>query len=105
MMATAMITGTGAAEHRFMAAVATRSSGACWILIQRQQAEIGHVGQQVKDDHQAGARRASERGMLRLGSFTSPAVNVMLFQASEEKSEPTWATQKAINNPNPPAAA
>jgi hypothetical protein len=43
---------------------------------------------------------ASARGMLRRGSFTSPAVNVMLFQASAEKSEPTCATHSAISMPN-----
>ncbi len=49
---------------------------------------------------------ASESGMLRRGSFTSPAVKVMLFQASEEKSEPTWATQNATSRPKaPPVAA
>src|SRR5438445_13099650 len=48
---------------------------------------------------------ASERGILRFGSFTSPAVKVILFQASEEKSEPTCATQKAMNKPNAPPAA
>src|SRR6266404_2520998 len=49
---------------------------------------------------------ARESGTLRRGFFTSPAVKVMLFQASDEKSEPTWATQKAMNNPNaPPVAA
>ena len=42
----------------------------------------------------------SESGMFRRGSRTSPAVNVMLFQASAEKSEPTWATQTAINIPS-----
>ena len=31
---------------------------------------------------------ASDSGMLRRGSFTSPAVKVMLFQASAENSEP-----------------
>ena len=36
--------------------------------------------------------RASESGRLRLGLRTSPAVKVTLFQASEEKSEPTMAT-------------
>src|SRR6516162_5091744 len=29
----------------------------------------------------------------------------MLFQASAEKSDPTWATQKATNSPNTPALA
>ena len=42
---------------------------------------------------------ASDSGMLRRGSFTSPAVNVMLFQASAEKSEPVWATHRATNSP------
>src|ERR1035437_2386777 len=36
--------------------------------------------------------RASERGKLRLGLRTSPAVKVTLFQESEEKREPTMAT-------------
>src|SRR6478672_8451284 len=43
---------------------------------------------------------ARDKGMLRRGSFTSPAVNVMLFQASAENSEPVCATQMATNNPN-----
>src|SRR6202030_3436176 len=48
---------------------------------------------------------ARETGMSRLGFFTSPAVNVMLFQASAEKSDPTCETPKAINKPNAPDAA
>ncbi len=48
---------------------------------------------------------ASESGTLRRGFFTSPAVKVMLFQASAENSEPTWATPKAISRPKAPAAA
>src|SRR5882757_5471505 len=36
--------------------------------------------------------RASDSGRLRLGLRTSPAVNVTLFQASEENSDPTIAT-------------
>ena len=43
---------------------------------------------------------ASDSGMFRRGSFTSPAVNVMLFQASAEKSDPVCATQIATNRPN-----
>ena len=43
---------------------------------------------------------ASDSGMLRRGSFTSPAVNVMLFQASAEKSDPVCDTQIATNRPN-----
>jgi len=38
---------------------------------------------------------ASDKGEYsRLGSFTSPAVKVMLFQASEENSEPTCGNTK-----------
>src|SRR5207253_2849920 len=48
---------------------------------------------------------ASESGLLRRGSCTSPAVNVILFQASAENKEPTCATQKAINRPRAPVAA
>src|SRR5207253_9137688 len=48
---------------------------------------------------------ASESGILRRGSFTSPAVKVILFQASAENKEPTCATQKAINRPRAPVAA
>jgi hypothetical protein len=47
---------------------------------------------------------ANASGILRFGSFTSPAVNVMLFQASAEKSEPVWATQIPTNKPNAVAA-
>ena len=39
--------------------------------------------------------------MLRRGFFTSPAVNVMLFQASAEKSDPVCATHIAIRSPKP----
>ena len=47
---------------------------------------------------------ASDKGMFRLGSLTSPAVNVMLFQASAENSEPVWATQIPTNKPKADAA-
>src|SRR4051794_30714678 len=43
--------------------------------------------------------------MLRFGFLTSPAVKVMLFQASEENSDPTWETQKAMNRPKAPMVA
>ena len=49
--------------------------------------------------------KTSDNGMFRRGSRTSPAVNVMLFHASEENSEPTWPTQTAINIPSAPPAA
>ncbi len=38
--------------------------------------------------------RISESGIFRRGFLTSPAVNVMLFQASEENSEPTCTTAR-----------
>src|SRR5438067_2290508 len=43
---------------------------------------------------------ASESGMLRRGSRTSPAVKVMLFQASAEKSDPVCDTQTATKRQN-----
>src|SRR4028119_1368483 len=49
--------------------------------------------------------KASDKGIFFCGSLTSPAVKVMLFQASDEKSEPTCATQKAIKSPYKPFAA
>jgi hypothetical protein len=42
---------------------------------------------------------ASDSGMLRRGSLTSPAVNVMLFHASAENSEPVCETHTATNRP------
>src|SRR6202049_4101359 len=42
---------------------------------------------------------ASDSGRLRLGFFTSPAVNVTLFQASAENSEPTCATARIVSVP------
>src|SRR5579862_7198883 len=47
---------------------------------------------------------ASDSGTFRLGFFTSPAVNVMLFQASAENNDPVCATQIAANSPNAVAA-
>jgi len=35
-----------------------------------------------------------DSGILRFGFFTSPAVNVMLFHASAEKSDPTCTTAR-----------
>src|SRR5271157_4607075 len=48
---------------------------------------------------------AMDRATSRLGFFTSAAVNPMLFQASAEKSEPTWATASARSSPYQPPAA
>ena len=49
--------------------------------------------------------KASDSGTFRRGSLTSPAVNVTLFHASDENSEPTCATQTAINIPIAPPVA
>src|SRR5207249_4988939 len=43
---------------------------------------------------------ASDNGMFRFGFLTSPAVKVMLFQASAENREFVCATQIPTNNPN-----
>ena len=42
---------------------------------------------------------ASESGRLRCGFFTSPAVKVTLFQASEENSDPTCETARMVSIP------
>ena len=42
---------------------------------------------------------ASDKGKLRCGFFTSPAVNVTLFQASAENSDPTCATARIVSVP------
>ena len=42
---------------------------------------------------------ASESGRLRWGFFTSPAVKVTLFQASEENSDPTCETARIVSTP------
>ena len=47
---------------------------------------------------------ASESGTLRRGFMTSPAVNVILFQASAEKSELVCATQMPTKSPKAVAA-
>src|SRR5271155_765636 len=47
---------------------------------------------------------ASESGIFRRGFFTSPAVNVMLFQASAANSDPTCETHNATKSPYPVAA-
>ena len=49
--------------------------------------------------------KAIESATSRFGFFTSAAVKPMLFQASAENNEPTWATPYATNNPNAPLAA
>src|ERR1700683_3227358 len=45
--------------------------------------------------------RASDNGTLRAGLRTSPAVKVMLFQASAANSEPICEVQSAIKMPSP----
>src|SRR4051812_5352319 len=45
---------------------------------------------------------ANDKGKFRLGFFTSPAVNVTLFHASDENSDPTCATATTTITPNSP---
>src|SRR5437879_4872057 len=49
-------------------------------------------------------QKASESGTLRRGLTTSPAVKVILFHASAEKSELVCATQMPTKRPNAVAA-
>src|SRR5471032_3688217 len=42
---------------------------------------------------------ANDKGTLRAGLRTSPAVKVMLFQASAANSEPIWAVHSPIRMP------
>ena len=69
------------------------------MAVERQRHEVGDVGEQVQADDED-VPSASESGMFRRGSFTSPAVKVMLFQASAENSDPVCDTQTATNSPN-----
>src|ERR1700741_5285976 len=48
---------------------------------------------------------AIDNATILLGFFTAAGGKPMLFQASAENSEPTWATPKATNKPKAPEAA
>src|SRR5438128_3508124 len=87
-----------------MAAVATRSSGACLIWSKGNSARYARFARRYRAVTNP-VPIARESGTVRRGFFTSPAVKVTLFQASEENKDPTWATQKAMNKPNAPPAA
>ena len=57
-----------------------------------------------RQNDQRRAEAKSDSGRLRRGCRTSPAVKVMLFQASDEKSDPVCATHIATNKPKAVAA-
>src|SRR5207247_1073759 len=71
--------------------------------IPRQCGQVCDIGEKIKGDDENRAERERQR-MFRRGSFTSPAVKVMLFQASAEKSELVCATQMPTNRPKAVAA-
>src|SRR5437868_2386918 len=87
-----------------IAAVATRSSGACWIWFNGNMHRYARLARMYKTVTST-VPGANASGKLRRGFFTSPAMKVTLFHASDEKSDPTWATQNAMNNPKAPSAA
>ena len=102
MMATAMSPTAAPGKMASSSTWRRDPTGACW-MASRGASPVRHVGEQVEgnDDH---VPKARESGMLRCGSFTSPAVKVMLFHASAEKSEPVCATHSATKMPNAVAA-
>ena len=72
---------------------------------QRQHHQVGDVRQQIERRSRAVHPSASASGMLRLGSRTSPAMNVMSCQESAENSEPDCATHSATISPKTLPAA
>ena len=79
--------------------MATRSLGACWIAANGSVDQISDVGEQIETDHEDRCRARATAEYCGADSCTSPAVNVMLFQASAEKSEPVCATQMRDEEP------
>src|SRR5439155_18999924 len=104
MIATAIIPAPAPPNITSIDAVPTRSSGACWILSNGSTQRYATLASRYNVMTNPVPNK-SESGMFRRGSRTSPAVNVMLFQASAENSEPTCPTQIAINNPSAPPIA
>ncbi len=84
--------------------MATRSEGACWTASKGSVTRYATFASRY-NPMTIIVPSASDSGILRRGSFTSPAVNVMLFHASAENSDPVWATQMATNRPNVVTAA
>src|SRR5581483_9227208 len=104
MIATAMMPAPAPPNITCIAAVPTRSSGAYWILASGNTQRYATFASRYKPITSPVPNK-SESGIFRRGSRTSPAVNVMLFQASAENSEPTCPTQIAITIPSAPAVA
>src|SRR4029453_4869268 len=92
MMATAMMVVPKPGKTTFSVAVATRSPGACWMASNGSVTRWATVPR-TKRPMTMPVPSARDSGMWRRGSLTSPAVNVMLFQASAENSEPVCDTQ------------
>ena len=93
MMPIAMIVAPPPGRSTSSVAVATRSAGACWICVEAAASPDTRRWRAGRGRSRSKVPSASDSGMLRRGSFTSPAVNVMLFQASAEKSDPVCETQ------------
>ena len=73
-------------------ALATRSSGVVWILSNGSTARYATLANKYRLIT-IPVPKASESGTFRRGSRTSPAVNVILFHASAENSDPVCATR------------
>src|SRR5262245_65434365 len=104
MIATAMMPAPAPPNITSIAAVPTRSSGACWILSNGNTQRYATFASRYKLITSPVPSK-SESGIFRRGSRTSPDVNVMLFQASAENNEPTCPTQIAISIPRTLAVA
>src|SRR5204862_1870309 len=84
-------------------AVATRSDGACCTAANGSVTRYAMLASRYRP-MTIEVPSASDSGTFRRGSRTSPAVNVMLFHASAEKSDPVCETQIATNSPKVDAA-
>ena len=104
MIAPAMIMAPAGPNTAFKAALATRSSGAFWICASGSVQRYARFARQYRVITMM-VPKAIDSATSRFGFFTSAAVKPMLFQASAEKSEPTWATPNATNRPKAPLAA
>jgi hypothetical protein len=83
--------------------VPTRSAGAPWIDCSGSVTRYATLARRYSAITRT-VPKASDSAMFRFGSFTSPAVNVMLFHASEENSDPVWLTHNATKRPKALAA-
>src|SRR3954470_4629770 len=100
---TALIIARGPEQTASSVAVATRSDGACCTAANGSVTRYATLASRYRP-MTIEVPSASDSGTFRRGSRTSPAVKVMLFHASAEKSDPVCETQIATNNPNVVAA-